>query len=180
MRRNIKTAIVWGAAFVPSLTLAANIGSMDFKGFIYFIISDFLQPLVIVFFSLAIVYFLWNIAEVIRKSGDPKELATLKTKAFWGVIAIFVMGSLYGLVQILVNTFIGGSSGGVKLQYENRQYPYLDMQGRGTVETQRVQNTTNYGGFTGVNTTLPNVDRQWINTGSQSEVDLNNPIRLPR
>ena len=109
MRMNIRTAVVCGAILVPSLVLAANIGSMDFKGFVYFIISDFIRPSITVLFALAVVYFLWNIAEVIRESDDPAKLATLKTKAFWGVVAIFVMASLWGLVGILVNTFISGS-----------------------------------------------------------------------
>lgn len=102
-----KLAIIVSSMLAPVAALAANIGSMDFKGLIYFIISDFIQPSIIVLFSLAIVYFLWNIAEVMRKGNkDPKELATLKDKALWGIIAIFVTSSLWGLVGILTNTFL--------------------------------------------------------------------------
>lgn len=123
MRMNIKTAIVWGAIFIPSLAFAKDLSVMDFKGLVYFIISDFIEPSITVIFSLAIVYFLWNIAEVIRKSGDPKELATLKDKAFWGVVTIFVMGSLWGLVKILETTFLDG---GTELNYTSTQ-PSLEV-----------------------------------------------------
>lgn len=123
MRMNIKTAIVWGVIFTPSLTFAKDLSSLDFKGLVSFIISDFITPSITVIFSLAIVYFLWNIAEVIRKSGDPKELATLKDKAFWGIITIFVMGSLWGLIKILETTFL---EGGAELNYTSTQ-PSLEV-----------------------------------------------------
>ncbi len=78
---------------------------MDFKGLISFLITNILQPVVILISSLAVVYFLWNIAEVIRKSDQPDELATLKTKVVWGIVSIAVMFSLWGLVEILTSTF---------------------------------------------------------------------------
>ncbi len=83
---------------------------MDFKGFITFIISDLITPLVLLISALAVVYFLWSIAEVIRKSDQPDELAKFKTKAFWGVIAIAIMFSLWGLVAILASTFLDSGS----------------------------------------------------------------------
>lgn len=78
---------------------------MDFKEFIIFLVSDFVRPAVWLIMSLAVVYFLWNIAEVIRKSDQPDELAKLKGKIVWGIVALFVMTAMWGLVNILVNTF---------------------------------------------------------------------------
>ena len=84
---------------------------MDLKGFIEFLITDFIQPAVVLISGLAVVYFLWSIAEVVRKGDQPDELAKLKTKILWGVIAIAVMFSLWGLVNILTNTFLPYGSG---------------------------------------------------------------------
>lgn len=156
MRINIRTAVVCGAILVPSLVLAANIGSMDFKGFVYFIISDFIRPSVAILFSLAVVYFLWNIAEVIRESDDPAKLATLKTKAFWGVVAIFVMASLWGLVGILVNTFVSGSKisapsgSNIELNVPREKALHLEVTGRSfsepppAVQSPQFTGPTNY------------------------------------
>lgn len=83
---------------------------MDFKEFVQSVILDMVNPAMWLMMSLAIVYFLWNIAEVIRKSGQPDELAKFKSKAVWGIVAIFVMTSVWGLVNILVNTFKPGGS----------------------------------------------------------------------
>lgn len=86
------------------------IGTMDFKGLVAAIISNILQPLTGLILALAVVYFLWNIAQVIRKGDQPDELAKFKGKAIWGVVAIAVMVSLWGLVRILVNTFVPGTT----------------------------------------------------------------------
>ncbi|KKU80711.1 MAG: hypothetical protein UY07_C0035G0007 [Parcubacteria group bacterium GW2011_GWA1_47_8] len=77
----------------------------DFKDLIEFIIGAFIEPIIYLILGLAVVYFMWNITEVIRKGDNPEELAKLKGKAFWGVVAIAVMVSLWGLVAILTNTF---------------------------------------------------------------------------
>ncbi len=83
---------------------------MDFKGFIGLIINNLIQPIVLLISSLAVVYFLWSIAEVIRKGDQPEELSKLKEKAVWGIIAIAIMFSLWGLVTILTNTFLPSGS----------------------------------------------------------------------
>lgn len=78
---------------------------MDFKDFVAFLVLDFIEPAMWFIMSLAVVYFLWSITQVIIKSDQPEELAKLKSKAVWGIVALFVMTSVWGLVNILVNTF---------------------------------------------------------------------------
>ena len=78
---------------------------MDFAGFLNFITGTFIKPLTMLLLSGAVVYFLWNIAEGIRKGDSSDERSEMKTRALWGVIAIAVMVSLWGLVSILMNTF---------------------------------------------------------------------------
>ena len=106
----LKKISLAGLISVPALTLAAtNIGTLDFKGLVAYILEDFIKPITVVILSLAVVYFLWNIFEVIRASKKGEELADLKNKALWGIVAIFVMVSMWGLVSILVNTLVPGS-----------------------------------------------------------------------
>ena len=77
---------------------------MNFKQFIDFLINSFLYPLTNIILSAAIVFFLWNIMQVIRKSDDPKELEKFKTKAVWGIVAIAVMVSMWGLVNFITKS----------------------------------------------------------------------------
>ena len=47
----------------------------DFKDLIEFIIGAFIEPIIYLILGLAVVYFMWNITEVIRKGDNPEELA---------------------------------------------------------------------------------------------------------
>lgn len=77
---------------------------MDFKGLISFIITSFITPAITLIFSAAVVFFLWNMMEVIRKSDQPEELEKFKSKAVWGIIAIAVMSSMWGLVNFVTSS----------------------------------------------------------------------------
>lgn len=77
---------------------------MDFKGLVAYILSHFITPAVTLIFSAAVVFFLWNIMQVIRLSSQPEELAKFKSKAVWGVIAIAVMASMWGLVNFVTSS----------------------------------------------------------------------------
>jgi hypothetical protein len=52
-------------------------------------------------FSLALLFFFWGMAKYIRKSGDEKEEG--RKIMVWGVIALFVMSSIWGLVFFIRN-----------------------------------------------------------------------------
>lgn len=77
---------------------------MDFKGFIDFLIGTLISPLFSLFLGAAVVFFLWNLMGIIRKSGQPEELAKMKEQAVWGVIAIAVMVSMWGLVHFFTDS----------------------------------------------------------------------------
>lgn len=57
-------------------------------------------PLII---SLAVVYFIWNVFNFFIKEGEAKDEA--KSGIVWGIVAIFIMVSVWGLVNILSSTF---------------------------------------------------------------------------
>lgn len=106
----IKKVFAMSLISSPFVTLAAvNIGTLDFKGLVAYILEDFIKPVTVAILALAVVYFLWNIFNIIRASKSGEELTDLKNKALWGIIAIFVMVSMWGLVSILVNTLVPGA-----------------------------------------------------------------------
>lgn len=87
-----------------------NIAQMTFKEFVSaIIIRDIIQPITTLLLALAILYFLWNVVQFIRKNDKPEEIEKFKTHTMWGIVAIFVMVSVWGLVQILVTSFVPGS-----------------------------------------------------------------------
>ena len=80
-----------------------------FKDLVNFFLTDLIYPTTYLILGAAVAFFMWNMMQVIRNSDNPDELAKFKGKAVWGVVAIFVMVSLWGLVSILTTTFFGGS-----------------------------------------------------------------------
>ncbi len=53
-------------------------------------------------FAAALLFFFYGLAMFILKEGDDKEKG--KSTMIWGVIAIFVMSSVFGLVSFMQNT----------------------------------------------------------------------------
>jgi hypothetical protein len=80
-----------------------------FFEFILFLINAVVVPLI---FAVAFLMFVFGIAQgFIFNAGDPKKREDGRKFAVWGIIAFFIMVSVWGLVNILVGTFgFGGQS----------------------------------------------------------------------
>lgn len=79
------------------------------------IISGILIPLA---FSLALLYFFWGVAKYIRSEGEGKDDG--KRIMIWGVVALFVISSVWGLVYFLADEFnlqVGGTVPMPRIQY---------------------------------------------------------------
>lgn len=92
-------------AFVtPFFVMAATAPVKDFKWFVGFIISNFIKPATWLIMSLAVVFFLWNMAMAVKNSDNSEELEKFKSKAVWGVIALAAMISMWGLVNFVTGS----------------------------------------------------------------------------
>lgn len=65
------------------------------------LISNAMIPLI---FALAVVIFFWGVVKFIKES-DSKEKEKGRTFMIWGIVALFVMVSVWGLVNVLNMTF---------------------------------------------------------------------------
>lgn len=89
----------------PALAFAEEVDSLT--GIFAFIqaiqgILNVLLPLVV---TLAILAFFWGLVMYLWAAGDPKQRAQGKGLMIWGVIALFVMVSIWGLVQVIGSLF---------------------------------------------------------------------------
>lgn len=64
-----------------------------------------LNLIIPVIFGLALVYFLWGLAQFILNAGNETARESARSIMIWGIIALFVMVSVWGLVNLLTNTF---------------------------------------------------------------------------
>ena len=80
---------------------------MDLKGIIDFFIISILKPVSVLILTFGVVFFIWNIFRSIAEKDNAKSMQMLKDRTKWGVIALAVMISIWGLASILTNTFLG-------------------------------------------------------------------------
>lgn len=95
----IKKAMPWLMALAPGLVLAAN----DVQGIITLIMSilNLIVPLLI---AVAVVIFLYGVIKYITAGGDETKRTEARNMMLWGIIGLFVMIAVWGLVNVLANT----------------------------------------------------------------------------
>lgn len=118
------------AGFVSAYQTGIGPGD-TFRDVVLFIISliDMAIPVLV---ALALVLFLWGAMRYVAKSADAHGKGADKEALLWGLIALFVLFSIWGILRILNNTFLGAGSSGGSWQSVERggdfggvgQYPY--------------------------------------------------------
>jgi len=64
-----------------------------------------LSAVVPLLITVALIVFIWGLIQYLLKVGDEEQRRQGVQLMLWGVIAIFVMSSVWGLVALLQNTF---------------------------------------------------------------------------
>lgn len=101
-KKNIYSTIVALVIITPIISFAALDG---IKGLITSSI-DIINLLIPVVFGLAILFFFWGVAQFILHSDQEDAREDGKQRMLWGVVALFVIASIYGILG-----FIGDSIG---------------------------------------------------------------------
>jgi hypothetical protein len=66
---------------------------------------NILNTLVPAIIGLAVVFFLWGLAKYVLKADDVEGRKSARQIMLWGVISIFVMVSLWGIVRWVDSNF---------------------------------------------------------------------------
>jgi hypothetical protein len=99
MRKIIgSSALAAGVLALPALASAATL--LDTLA----LANTFLNALIGLFITLAIVIFFWGLIKYLATSGGENKSEGL-TIMFYGIIAIFVMVSIWGIIRLLQSTF---------------------------------------------------------------------------
>ncbi len=109
MMKRILASIITGT--FPLLVLAqagktyspVPYGGGGLVGMLYYF-GDILSMLVPFIISIAVVWFIWNVLQY-TIAGNEEKKKTAKEGMIWGIVGIFVMVSVWGLVRILQSTF---------------------------------------------------------------------------
>lgn len=72
------------------------------------IVDAIINPLMALLFAIALVVFLWGVAEYVWKASDDTKKKEGKNHMLWGIIGMFIMLAAVGIVNLIVNS-LGGS-----------------------------------------------------------------------
>jgi hypothetical protein len=109
-----KIFIALGVLATPFLASAQGTG--DLTSFVLVVghIVGLLVPLVS---TLAIVFFFYGLAKYVLNAGDEEKKAEGKNIMIWGVLAMFVLVTIWGIIGFLQKT-IGNTAGPTNIQID--------------------------------------------------------------
>ena len=118
--KKIAAATSLSTLLLPALAFAQTAQNIIAVVDVFALIMNRIVGIVIIF---AIIWFIWGLAEYIfEDSGDAKNRAKGRERMIMGVIALFVIISIWGLVRFLQNSLgIQGSSSNLR----NEEIPYI-------------------------------------------------------
>ncbi len=113
MKKNQTIVLILITTFLPIISFAQRdvSGSLcpnnfntigDIFGWATCMISNSIIPLL---FALALAFFIWGVIKFTVADTESKEKQKGKDFMIWGIIALFVMVSVWGLVNVLNLTF---------------------------------------------------------------------------
>jgi hypothetical protein len=101
--KKILRAIQVGILLAPLTAQAQSNAKIRSLSQLVDIILGFLEGLVPLLFSFAVVFFLYNTVQFIK--ADPKGRESAKYGIIESIIGLFVMTAVYGLIRIIGQTF---------------------------------------------------------------------------
>ncbi len=63
-----------------------------------------INPLIILIFALALVYFLYGVVQFLLNSENEEARNSGKSHMLWGVIGMFIMVAVFGIMRLILNT----------------------------------------------------------------------------
>lgn len=63
------------------------------------------NPIIALLFAVALVVFLWGLVQFLASDMTDDNREKGKQKIIWGVVGLFIMLSVYGIINLILNTF---------------------------------------------------------------------------
>jgi uncharacterized membrane protein YidH (DUF202 family) len=63
-----------------------------------------INPLIILLFALAVMYFLWGVFEFISNQDNEEKKTTGKSHMIWGIIGITIMLGVFSIMNMIIGT----------------------------------------------------------------------------
>lgn len=94
-----KINLIFLLGFLPLISIAGNLND-NLK-----LIHGLAQTLIIILLAFAVLFFVFGILKYIRYGDNEEKRTEGKNFMVWGIISIFVIVSMWGLVNVLYKSF---------------------------------------------------------------------------
>jgi len=64
-----------------------------------------LNPVIYLLFTVALLVFIYGIVQFISKAGDEKAREQGKQAIIWGLVGMFIMVSVFGIIRFILSNF---------------------------------------------------------------------------
>jgi uncharacterized membrane protein len=96
--QKIKKLIPVGLMLAPAITFAITAEELISH------IASILSDVVLLLVAFAVVVFLWGVVKYIMSGDNEEKRKEARQYITWGIVGLFVMVSVWGLVNILIDT----------------------------------------------------------------------------
>jgi hypothetical protein len=96
----------------PQHLLFAQSKPSDFSGLVQNIIN-IIDPLVVLAIVLAVMFFLFAVVKYLTQYGNEKARSDSVKTITWGIVGLFAMVAMWGLVKLIQQSLVGGSGTGI-------------------------------------------------------------------
>ncbi len=115
----MKKIIATIATVFPSITFAQTITDVNSLSYKLTNLGNLFIEILIAF---AVIYIVFNVVRFITSEVGGEKRGQYQTGIMWGIVGLFVILSIWGLVRILTNTFRTDTTAPLN-QYPQVQYP---------------------------------------------------------
>ncbi len=92
-------------SFFPTIVYAATSAGATAALNILKVINKFIvNPIIALLFAVAVLSFLWGMANYVRKAENENERKKAQDAIMYGVIGLVIMVSVYGIMRFVMNT----------------------------------------------------------------------------
>jgi len=85
--------------------LFTNVAYASVDSFVSNINKLIINPLIILLFALAVVYFLYGVFEFISNQENEEKKTKGRSHMIWGIVGIVIMMGVFTILNMIMNTF---------------------------------------------------------------------------
>ena len=101
----MKKLFAFVVAFVPGIASAQTLASLNNINDVSNKFTGILNQITILLISLAVLWIIISVVRYLIAGGDSEKRKEGGLRILWGIVGLFVIVSIWGLVSILTNSF---------------------------------------------------------------------------